>query len=891
IIATMFRLTRYYGANIAGGNLAEDALTLLLATRGLLGDWDAASVKPLDRQRFARELAWFAQPIPGKPGSVAPQVPVAREKVQRGILTGFDTDTATISHGAMLFIKVSDPGLAAASLASLAASIATESLNVASDGIYRNLALTYAGLQNLGLKADLLKQFPEALREGAAARAGQVGDVRTFHPSHWTPLPRNWPAATAETASLSLVDAVIQLRVVSDSKVSDIYNAAHPLHAAIAAVAALPGLKLLSVETLAPAADQPRGFNSFGLRDGISQPTITERKADAWSDTVAAGDLLLGHLNAAQDIPIAGTGAADADLANGSYLAIRRMPMNPDNFDKLIEKAKALTGLDKDVIKGKIVGRAADGSALVPATGGNDFVYVNDRDGALCPRQSHARRVNPRENAHGRPPRIARRGMSFTAHDGQGSMFMAYCANLGEQYEVVLRWLNGGNSTRIGSFLGDPLCGVPDKVRTRTYRFTHQGRVYRLQLPSEADAAVKLSWSLYLFAPSIDMIKALPKLVERPDYPKLDEGLLKLARKRIADLRSRNAREAEWRNILDEPGAQVSGLQAAVWQVIREEHGGLLRAHDSTPGIEVIDTLIDGQPGTQMYPDPIEVPPAPARDLWLVADHDKICTVLHDDGQKFSVKGAGERITESIKKFHLGLDAHTAEYKLESARCNAGLASVSATDAYDHAFARTSWLIDRIVAGRPAPVSIDLMKHLLEPAMALMAPDWFGIPDAGFGAVPGGEGHICMGSSDWRPVADRMPAFPGDFWNSSRYAFNPFISTETQRLSKEHGEAILAATEKYITNKGRRALEGTVVHSLLHRLNDAEPPAPSTDSDGYDGGVIQYPTDNDLARVLVGAMLGWIATTLGNAARLFDPLITSGNFQRLQDVWNDPQTP
>src|SRR6185369_1295233 len=80
-------------------------------------------------------------------------------------------------------------------------------------------------------------------------------------------------------------------------------------------------------------------------------------------------------------------------------------------------------------------------------------------------------------------------------HPGQpdeerGVMFMAYNASIAEQFEVVQRWISGGNSSGTYSGQGDP----------RTFWFPHNGAVQRCELG--ADPFVVLQWGAYLFAPS-----------------------------------------------------------------------------------------------------------------------------------------------------------------------------------------------------------------------------------------------------------------------------------------------------------------------------------------------------------------------------------------------------
>ena len=174
--------------------------------------------------------------------------------------------------------------------------------------------------------------------------------------------------------------------------------------------------------------------------------------------------------------------------------------------------------LDEELIYGKMMGRARDGVPLAaPGLGpGNDFDYAGDTDGSLCPFQAHIRRTNPRQQVdqeNFRPtPRFLRRGLSYgppiddgeTGDPERGVFFMAYNASIAEQFEVIQRWVNSGNSTGIATFQNDPLMGVSAPGACRTFCFEHDGEVKRLEIP---EAFVELKWGAYLFVPSMAAIR------------------------------------------------------------------------------------------------------------------------------------------------------------------------------------------------------------------------------------------------------------------------------------------------------------------------------------------------------------------------------------------------
>src|SRR4051812_2516535 len=47
------------------------------------------------------------------------------------------------------------------------------------------LAFTFNGFRKLGVSEELLASFPDAFKQGAAARAQMMGDTGENHPDHW----------------------------------------------------------------------------------------------------------------------------------------------------------------------------------------------------------------------------------------------------------------------------------------------------------------------------------------------------------------------------------------------------------------------------------------------------------------------------------------------------------------------------------------------------------------------------------------------------------------------------------------------------------------------------------------------------------------------------------
>ena len=48
-------------------------------------------------------------------------------------------------------------------------------------------------------------------------------------------------------------------------------------------------------------------------------------------------------------------------------------------------------------------------------------------------------------------------------------VFIAYNASIAEQYEVIQRWLNRGNSTDVASAQNDPLTGTGHRAQPKSF--------------------------------------------------------------------------------------------------------------------------------------------------------------------------------------------------------------------------------------------------------------------------------------------------------------------------------------------------------------------------------------------------------------------------------------
>jgi deferrochelatase/peroxidase EfeB len=398
-----------------------------------------------------------------------------------------------------------------------------------------NIALTYAGLQALGLPQGTLAAFPDAFVQGPAARAGQpdpdfpggvgLGDVDESAPAGWILGGTSTPAVhillslyTEERRArrLEAVSARLRQRCAT-AKLTEL--SAHDAHAL------------------------PNQTVHFGYRDGIAQPDIAGahgRPIPDMQPEAPTGDFLLGHLNSyGGDF----AGALPSDLAdNGCYGAFRILRQDVAGFERLLDTWSQTWGLDRELVAAKIMGRWRDGTPLTlaptptsPSVADrrlNDFdyapsppdsAYFDDVDGVRCPVGSHIRRLNPRSSlvtgkSHTR--RIVRRGMPYgppydrqVPDDGveRGLIGLFLCGDLELQYEFLMRvWANQDYATHGLRGTRDPIIGAqPRGTGSFTVR-TDDSRdpIVMTGLPN----LVQTRGSLYCFIPGIGGLRHLAAL-------------------------------------------------------------------------------------------------------------------------------------------------------------------------------------------------------------------------------------------------------------------------------------------------------------------------------------------------------------------------------------------
>jgi len=271
-----------------------------------------------------------------------------------------------------------------------------------------------------------------------------------------------------------------------------------------------------------PVSEERRGIEHFGYVDGRSQPLfltedVREERATKDGTTVWDPAFPLGQVLVREP-------RADPTRF-GSYFVFRKLEQNVRLFKEQEDGLAEQLGLDEDDEEragAMLIGRFEDGTPVTlqgkegadnPVM--NDFTYESDPDGLKCPHYAHVRKVNSRRTTVAERRHImARRGQTYGLRasdledqptEGVGLLFMAFNANLGEQFEYTQgRLANDGDATAPG----DPIIG--------------QGRRYRLRSPTTwggpktkrtgpIQQAVTMKGGEYFFMPSLPFLRGLER--------------------------------------------------------------------------------------------------------------------------------------------------------------------------------------------------------------------------------------------------------------------------------------------------------------------------------------------------------------------------------------------
>lgn len=334
------------------------------------------------------------------------------------------------------------------------------------------VGISYAGLKALDLSDDSLQSFPEAFREGMAARARQLGDIGLNDPKNWD-------------QEYGKGEVHIGLSAFSDSEES---------RRRILGIARkqLEGFSGVSVLAIQDFGAQPDDRNSLGYKDGIDQPPIEGSGVDplpGQGEPIKAGEFILGYPGeAGVSLPMP---QPDILGRNGTYVGFRKYQSRVGAFNRFLQ-AHGSNEADRELLAAKLVGRWRSGAPLVlapdidnPSLGAdplrnNDFDYANDTRGRQVPFGCHIRRMNPRDTKLTRLTdvkihRLIRRGTTYgppydpnalsEADDevARGAIFLFISAKAMATIEFLQQeWINDGNFIGIGDER-DPIIGLQEE--------------------------------------------------------------------------------------------------------------------------------------------------------------------------------------------------------------------------------------------------------------------------------------------------------------------------------------------------------------------------------------------------------------------------------------------
>ncbi len=824
------------------------------------------------------------------------------DQVQGGILSSY----VPVTQGCLCLLAFNGaaavPHLLDALLALGGITTEAAAMQLKAGDLPRNLAFTAEGLRVCGLDEQQLDWLPIEFRHGMESRAGLLGDVRGNHPRRWKLPLRNWPDAldpawTAAEAcpriAMDAVHAVLQVRLIDGG--APPANGSPPsahlsafLETLFSETLLKSGVRPLSLQWMErEGGDQP--VDHFGFIDGQSEPKFA-KQAPSYPNHVHLGEALIGHANAADaEASLAEDRSGDRGhlLFNGSYMVIRKLRQNVDVLRQAV--IRATPELDPDMVLAKMMGRwpkrqGADGGRpilkLPPTSNTNDFNYSRDQLAEQCPFAAHIRRANPRQpqvlasssgsvvidTPGGRAPRLFRQSMPYgdrlawprpvqadakaeaakTVDDAdRGLMFMAYGASIAEQFEVVQRWLAGGNSA--GGFSGeaDPFLGVPESGRKRYFRFEENQVVHRLWLDGndvlgdEPRPIVELQWGAYLLVPSLDGLAYLKTQAQaaamgRVALPwSVARGTAEISRLRAVEAtQGHEAGALAWKAGLEDPDAVDHYTSASVWAAIRAQHGGLLRI-------------------------PYGV---------LIADRSLVDELLLDPLRHYTVAGYQQRLEHTIGPIFLGLDdGADGEYQRQSANCNRALQAITMEEAFDLSRRRADRALNRFIqkardnaeqfGERRWELNLDV-RELIDSVLADLVEAWVGICERG--------GHFKRGSLRWfGDLASEggLPLYPGWFTSPSRCTFQPLPGPLVEQIAQRQGQGLRRAMTAFLDEFGKN-LKAPVARAVLDQTRP-----PSTDL---------------AARTLIGVMMGFLPTTAGNIRRIIGEWMGDGSFWALR---------
>ena len=374
--------------------------------------------------------------------------------------------------GTHLFLHINDPRGGREFLRRLAPHVSSASDWWNAEDAWIAVAISYQGLVALGVPEDSLQSFPEAFREGMAARAEKLYDYEANDPTNW-----DRPFGSGQIH--------IQVSIISDTE----EKWRRTMETARQHSQGFSGVTVLLIQDFGA---QPGSLNSLGYKDSIGQPAIEGSGVDplpGQGQAIKAGEFVLGYPGES-GVPLA-MPQPDVLGRNSTYVGLRKYQSRVGAFNRFLLQ-NGQTDEERELLAAKLVGRWRSGAPLTLAPTednaalgedpqrNNDFTYTSDPQGKRAPLGCHMRRMNPRDtkmpvltdvNIH----RIIRRSTTYGApydrnaiseHDDEverGIYFLFISAKAMNTLEFLQQeWINDGNFMSLGSER-DPVVGLQEE--------------------------------------------------------------------------------------------------------------------------------------------------------------------------------------------------------------------------------------------------------------------------------------------------------------------------------------------------------------------------------------------------------------------------------------------
>ena len=362
--------------------------------------------------------------------------------------------------------------------------------------IAQTIAFTHRGLAALGVKPEILDEFPADFSKGMRGRGDQIGDSADL---------TSWDEVFRKDSIHALVSVYGDDPDKVDERVDELRN---------------DFVKLLYVQEGSRLSDREH----FGFRDGISQPIQHDDQTGKWKCDVDIREFLI--FQSRWNDGKSKDGDPGLRLGKlGTYLVYRKLEQRVDAFLRFVQGWAAKPAH----VAAKIVGRWPNGTPVTAkylepdqrkdADKSNDFDFSDDPDGEKCPVGAHISRVNPR----GRLPitagkhRILRRGVPYgsavelenytkdpatVSSDDRGLVFIALNASIEDQFEFVQHdWINDPKFNGLDGV--DPIAHSGNGPRGQ-FSFEPGGPTRPL-----LEDFVRLRGGEYFFVPSMDALDGL----------------------------------------------------------------------------------------------------------------------------------------------------------------------------------------------------------------------------------------------------------------------------------------------------------------------------------------------------------------------------------------------